>query len=244
MDRVTELKKEAAYKAVEFVESGMIVGLGTGSTSRFAIERIGELLSRGKLKEITGIPSSLESEALARRVGIPLRGFDRPITIDLTIDGADEVDANLDLIKGGGGALLREKILAQNSNREIIIVDESKLSRNLGEKWHVPVEVVPFAALAEKGYLTRLGASVQLRRTGDDQVFISDEKNYILDCNFGVINDPYLLARQMNSRAGIVEHGLFLGLASDLVVAKSDGVFHYSREEYRKRMAVDTASGQ
>ena len=156
-------KQQAAYEAVKQVTSGMVVGLGTGSTAKHAVIRIGELIRNGELKEIVGIPSSVQTEALAREAGIPLTTFDDHPRIDLTIDGADEVDPGLNLIKGGGGALLREKILAQASRRNIIIVDESKLSEQLGTLWSLPVEVIPFARRTEEGYLNSLGATPNLR---------------------------------------------------------------------------------
>ena len=153
-----EFKKQAAHRAVEFITSGMVIGLGTGSTAQFAVERIGELLRGGALKNITGIPSSDQTEKFAQSMAIPLTGLDEHPTVDLNIDGADEVDPDLNLIKGGGGALLREKIVAQASVREIIVVDESKLSPALGAHWPVPLEVTPFGWRSQATYLKSLGA--------------------------------------------------------------------------------------
>ena len=225
-----ELKQKAAHRAVEFVESGMIVGLGTGSTTAFAVTRIGERLKSGDLKNIIGIPTSIRTEKLARELGIPLCGLgDRP-QIDVTIDGADEVDPDLNLIKGGGGALLREKVVAQASQKNIIIVDESKLSPRLGTRWALPVEVIPFAAKSEEVFLRSMATAVNLRIDDKGQPFQTDQNNYILDANFGEMTDPNGLASRLNERAGIVEHGLFLGLASDVIVAAENGIRHLKQK--------------
>jgi len=166
----------------------------------------------------------------ARRLGIPLTTLDDNPTVDLTIDGADEVDPNLDLIKGGGGALLREKIVAQASKREIIVVDESKLSAALGTRWSVPVEVVPFGWRLQRAYLESLGGRPVLRHSSDGAPFETDQGNLILDCDFGPISQPDQLADRMNERAGIVEHGLFIRLATDVIVAGVEGIRHLRRE--------------
>ena len=223
MEEAEKLKLEAAKEAVKFIKSGMIVGLGTGSTSNYAIKIIAEKLKTGELKNIKGIPSSSGSEKLADELNIPLTTFfDNPI-IDITLDGADEVDENKCLIKGGGGALLREKILAQASKVEIIMVDESKVSKNLGQKWALPVEVVPFALNVEKKFIESLGAKVS-ERVKENKLFITDEGNNILDCNFGIIKNPAELAEKLNNRAGIVEHGLFVNLCNTLIIATKDGI--------------------
>ncbi len=218
------LKKAAAETAVEFIESGMVVGLGTGSTAAFAVEKIGELIKAGKLNNIKGIPSSVATEMLAKKAGIPLTNLDKDPVIDLTIDGADEVDENLNLIKGGGGALLREKVLAQASKINIIIVDESKISKRLGEKWAVPIEVIRFASAVEERFLQTLGAKTELRADEKCQIVVTDENNWIIDANFGVIENPDELARSLENRAGIVEHGLFIGLAHKVIVASESGI--------------------
>ncbi len=218
------LKQQAAHKAVESVHSGMVLGLGTGSTTRFALERIAGLLNSGQLTDIVGIPSSVQTEQLATSLNIPLTTLDEHPAIDLTIDGADEVDPVLNLIKGGGGALLREKVLAQASRQLIIIVDESKLSPQLGSKWPLPVEVIPFARRTEENFLTSLGADVRLRMQADEKPYSTDQGNLILDANFGAMEDPEKLAEQLNGRAGIVEHGLFLDLATEVIVAGEEGV--------------------
>ena len=221
--KIDELKKKAAEQAVEYVKSGMVVGLGTGSTTKFAIHKIAELSKNGSIKNIVCIPTSNDTEILASELNIPLTDFSHHSKIDITIDGADEVDNNLNLIKGGGGALLREKIVAQATEREIIIVDESKLSLRLGEKWALPIEVIKFAVDLEKEFLESIGGNPILRMKNGEP-FITDEGNYILDTNFGVIKNPESLAEQLNSRAGIVEHGLFIGLAAMVIAAKNDGV--------------------
>jgi len=230
VNETQKLKQQAALRAVEFIEPGMVVGLGHGSTALFAVRRIAELLNAGKLSEILGVPCSLKIEDEARQLGIPLGTLDEHPVIDVTIDGADEVDPNLDLIKGGGGALLREKIVAQASRREIIVVDESKLSPALGTRWPVPVEVIPFSWQSQISFLESLGASVSVRQTCDGKRFVTDQGNLILDCNFGPIQQPTLVARELSQRIGIVEHGLFLGLTTDVIVAGKDGVRHLTRK--------------
>ena len=221
-----ELKKEASERAVDFVESGMVVGLGTGTTTVFAIRRIGELVQAGRLQNVIGIPTSNASDALAREVGITLTTLAEHPVIDLTIDGADEVDPAFNLIKGGGGAMLHEKVVAQASLREVIVVDDMKLSPRLGTQHALPVEVIQFAWRTEEEYLADLGAEVSVRRDAANEVFVTDEGTWILDCTFPPIEDPVRLAAQLSRRAGVVEHGLFLDLATDLVVAGAGGVEH------------------
>lgn len=224
---VAEQKRQAAWRAVDFVESGMTVGLGHGTTAALGIERIGGLLRSGELSDVVCVPCSEDVARHAERLGIPLTTLDERPTIDLTIDGADEVDAEMNLIKGGGGALLREKVVADASEREIIVVDGSKLSRRLGTRFPVPVEVVPFAWTVEADALESLGAHV-LRRGGGDP-FLTDQRNFILDCDFGPIDHPSELAARLDARPGIVAHGLFIDLATDLVVATERGVAHFAK---------------
>jgi len=224
-----ELKQRAAFRAVDFVESGMVLGLGTGSTVKFALERIAERIQTAGLQNIVGIPSSDRTEKLARQLGIPLGDLETHPAIDLTIDGADEVDPDLNLIKGGGGALLLEKILAQASRRNIIIVDASKLASELGTKWAVPVEVVAIARRTEQDFLESIGGSVTLRIKENGTPFLTNQRNLILDAHFGRIANPSELASRLNERAGIVEHGLFIGLASDVIVAAKDDIRHLQR---------------
>jgi ribose 5-phosphate isomerase A len=218
-------KHQAADRAVAYVQSGMVVGLGAGSTAILATRRIGQLLRQGRLRDIVGVPCSSAIEAEGRALGIPIT-LDPPDMVDLTIDGADEVDPELNLIKGGGGALLQEKVVAQASLREVIIVDESKLSPALGTHWALPVEVIPFGWHAQKRFLESLGARVSVRQQRDGRPFRTDQGNLILDCAFGPIQQPKELAAKLDARTGIVEHGLFLGLATEVIVAGADGVRH------------------
>jgi ribose 5-phosphate isomerase A len=218
-------KQQAAEHAVAYVTSGMLVGLGAGSTALLATRLIGQWLQEGRLHDIVGFPCSSAIEAEARALGIPLT-LDPASPVDLTIDGADEVDPALNLIKGGGGALLHEKIVAQASLREIIIVDESKLSPALGTHWPLPVEVIPFGWHSQRRFLESLGARVAVRQQPDGTPFKTDQGNLILDCAFGPIRQPAALAARLDARAGIVEHGLFIGLATEVIVAGADGVRH------------------
>jgi ribose 5-phosphate isomerase A len=223
-------QQRAAEHAVTFVQSGMVVGLGTGTTAHFAVRKLAEQLRTGDLRDIVVISSSQVTEALARELGIPLTTLDARPRIDLTIDGADEVDPDLNLIKGAGGALLREKILAQASAREIIVVDDSKLSPVLGTKRALPVEVVTFAWQSHLRYLeTTLGAQVEARRTTNGRIFETDQGNMILDCRLSPMLRLDELSAQIRARAGIVEHGLFLGLTTDLISAGEAGVRHVTR---------------
>jgi ribose 5-phosphate isomerase A len=232
MSETDDLKKAAGEFAVDnYIQPGMLVGLGVGSTAIHALHRLGELIQAGELTSITAIPCGLQAEEAAHEYQIPLVEFTTTTRIDITIDGADEVDPDLNLIKGGGGALTREKIVAQVSRREIIVVDESKLSAKLGEKWHVPIEVLRFGWQTQMGYLESLGANPQLRMTDDDTPYLTDQNNYIIDADFGPIDNPIFLAEEIKRRTGIIEHGMFLHLATDLVVASSAGVRHITHED-------------
>ena len=226
-DAAVTYKQQAGEQAALLVQSSMVVGLGTGSTAIFAIRRIAALLCTGDLNGILAIATSRATEAAARALGIPMLADDIPREIDLTIDGADEVDPALNLIKGGGGALLREKIVAQASRREVIVIDAGKLSPRLGTHWPLPVEVLEFGWRAQARFLERRGAAVT-PRVDDDGLFRTDEGNIILDSQFGPIADPAGLAGALEARAGLVAHGLFIGLASDVIVAGDDGL-HYLR---------------
>lgn len=230
MASAESLKQQAADRVLAYLQSGTIVGLGAGSTAILAVRGLGEKLARGELTGILGIPCSRMIEAEARRLGIPLTTLEDHPVIDLTFDGADEVDPALNLIKGGGGALLREKIVAQASRREIIIIDESKLSPALGTHWPVPVEVIPFGWRTQAAFLESLGAKVRLRPGEDGTPFKTDQGNLILDSSFGPIGDPLSLGARLDARTGIVAHGLFLGLATDLIVAGASGIYHLKRK--------------
>jgi ribose 5-phosphate isomerase A len=227
-DPKAEQKRAAAERAVEWVESGMTVGLGTGSTAVWAIRAIGAALHDGRLRDVAAVPTSNESERDARALDIPIVTLAEHPVVDLTIDGADEVDPALNLIKGHGGALLREKVVAQASRREVIVVDDSKPSPRLGTKMSLPVEVIQFAAAIERNYLESLGATVTMRG-GDATPFVTDEGNWIYDCDFGPIDDCERLSALLHERAAIVEHGLFIDLATDLVIATPTGVDHQTR---------------
>jgi ribose 5-phosphate isomerase A len=215
-----DAKKIAAEKAAGFVENEMIVGLGTGSTVFHAIHKLGEMVQQGL--KIRTVSSSVQSEKIAKELNIPSVDFADIDHIDLYIDGADEVDEHHNLIKGGGGALLREKILAFNSLRYLVVVDETKLVTNLG-KFPLPVEVVPFALPLTLSHIRLLGAEVEIRRK-DGKDFVTDNGNLIADCRFGSIKEPVLLNQKLHDIPGVVETGLFLrSLVSDVVAGYLDG---------------------
>jgi ribose 5-phosphate isomerase A len=224
-----KLKKLAAEKAVEQIKSGMLLGLGSGSTAYFAIVKISELLKSGELTNIIGIPSSNQTQKLATDLGIPLTNFDAHPFLDLTIDGADEVDKYLNVIKGGGGALLREKVLAQSSRKLTIVVDESKISDKLGRNWAVPIEVIKFAVGSVSNFLTSIGGKPDLRKYSDGNPYLTDEGNYIIDTDFGVIENPFELADKLENRAGIIEHGLFIKLVDEVIVASEKEIFYLKK---------------
>lgn len=213
------VKQLAAEKAVEYVQDGMKVGLGTGSTAYWAIRKLGERVSGGL--NITAVATSQASEDQARELGIPLVAFGDVDSLDLTIDGADELDGALQLIKGGGGALLREKIVAMGSTRMIVVADESKAVTTLG-KFPLPVEIVPFAWEWTVADLAKLGCTPELRRSGGE-LYKTDNGNYIADCRFEAIDSAADLALALQRIPGVVEHGLFIGIADMAVIGKNDG---------------------
>jgi ribose 5-phosphate isomerase A len=224
-DPLTELKRQAGKRAVDFVESGMALALGTGSTTAYAIDEIGRRLKSGELENVVAIPTSERTVAQAERLGIPLGSLVEHPVLDLAIDGADEVDPDLNLIKGLGGALLREKIVEIRAQRFAVVIDESKLVDRLGSRGPLPVEVTQFSWQAHANWLASLGCRAELRREADGQPFVTDNGNYIIHCTFyGGIADPIALDQTLNQQPGILGTGLFLGMASEVVVAGKDGV--------------------
>jgi ribose 5-phosphate isomerase A len=223
----SDLEKEAAARAsLRFVRDGNVVGLGTGSTAAYAVRFLGEQVRAGL--KIRGIPTSVHTGELATSLGIPLATLDECQQIDVDIDGADEFDSQLNLIKGGGGALLREKVIASASRQVVIIADSSKQVAVLG-KFPLPVEVIPFAQPLVAKRISALGSSVKLRRDVKGNPFVTDEGHHILDCSFGQIPDPPALARILSNMPGVVEHGLFIDLATVVLCAKGQNVAELRR---------------
>jgi ribose 5-phosphate isomerase A len=219
-------KEAAARASLRYIQDGQTVGLGTGSTAAFFIQLLGERVKQGL--RIRGIASSVRSSELAASQGIPLTTFDECQHIDVTVDGADEVDSQLRLIKGGGGALLREKIVASAADQFIVVVDAGKRVPVLG-KFPLPVEVIKFSEALIAKKISELGAVPILRRGADGQPYLTDENNYILDCHFGQIPDAAALAQQLSTMPGVVEHGLFIGMASVVIVADGTEVLELRR---------------
>jgi ribose 5-phosphate isomerase A len=222
-DNVQRLKRLAAEKAVELVTDGMVLGLGTGSTAALAVDAIGVRVAAGL--KVAGIPTSEVTAAQSLRLGIPLTDFGTHDVVDLTIDGADAVDLDdLTLIKGLGGALLREKIVAGASRRMAVIIDETKLQGTIGSRTPVPVETVRFGWQATERHLRGLGARPKLRLGKDALPFVTDGGNFILDCDFGPITEAAKLQAALKGLVGVVETGLFIGLATDVIIARADGI--------------------
>jgi ribose 5-phosphate isomerase A len=222
MANASSQEKEAAGRAAaELVREGDIVGLGTGSTAYFAVVALGERVKAGL--KIIGIPTSTQTAELARAIGIPLTTLDEHPEIDITIDGADEIDPKLNLIKGGGGALLREKVVASVTKNMVVVADSGKIVAALG-KFPLPVEVISFARTVVEKKIVALGASPKLRMKSDGNPYLTDNGNQILDCSFGKIVDPPALARELSGMPGVVEHGLFIGLAKLALVGSGDRV--------------------
>lgn len=223
-------KQRAAQAALEHVQSGMIVGLGTGSTADFFLIALAQAITSGKVRDIRGVPTSKQSERRAIELHIPLTTLAEHPVVDVTVDGADEVAPNLDLIKGLGGALLREKVVAQNSRKLVIIADEGKVVKSLAMRAPLPVEVTQFAADVHEDFFRSLGADPKLRMGGGGMVFVTDNGNYIFDCQFaGGIKDPAAIQTAMQARAGIVETGLFLGLATVALIGSDLSVLEMRR---------------
>lgn len=233
-----DLKRQAAAKALEFVRPGMRLGLGTGSTAKHFVDLLAERV-RGGLN-IVGVPTSEATRAQAERLGVPLTTLDETPELDLTVDGADEFDPALQLIKGGGGALLREKIVASASGRMIVITDSSKRVERLG-RFPLPVEVAPFGleatrrAVAAALHSAGCPGEMDLRKGADGAPFVTDGGHYILDCRLGAIPDAERLAEQLLRVPGVMEHGLFLGLADAIIVAAEGGIEILGRPEGRNK---------
>jgi len=214
-------KRNAGWRAAEYIEEGMVVGLGTGSTAKYAVERVGERVEKENLN-IRCIPTSENTRKLAKEAGIPLVSLDDIERIDLTIDGADEVGPDNNLIKGGGGALLREKMVAYNTDTYIVIVDPSKMVKKLGKYFDLPVEVVPLWTKTTSRAVERLGCETELRSDGNSH-YKTDNGNYILDCDFGHIKKQKELSKRLNSIPGVIENGLFIDIADKIIIGKEKG---------------------
>lgn len=220
-------KKAAARASLQYVKDGQVVGLGTGSTAAYFIKLLGEKVKSGL--HIKGIPTSVRSRDLAQSLDIPLTTLDECQEIDVTVDGADEVDPQLRLIKGGGGALLREKIVASATRTMVVVADASKQVQTLG-KFPLPVEVIKFAQVLVAKRIAAMGAQVELRLNPDKTPYVTDENNHILDCRFGEIRDPDGLAQQLSEMPGVVEHGLFIGMASVVLFARGSEIVEMKRQ--------------
>ena len=227
MDMDKDLEKQAvARAALSFVENGQVVGLGSGSTSTYFIQFLADRVKAGL--KIRGVPTSVRTQQLAEKCGIPLATLDQVEALDIDVDGADEFDPQLQLVKGGGGALLREKIIASASKKFVVLADSSKQVPILG-KFPLPVEVIPFAETLLTQRISALGATVTLRKAMDGTAYKTDEGHHILDCHFGRIPDPAKLARTLSDMPGIVEHGLFINMASVVLLAKGEQVTELRR---------------
>ena len=224
-----DFKKQAGEEAVKHIEDGMTIGLGTGSTVEYTLRKVGQMIQEGF--KIQGIPTSIHTKRIAKEEKIPLTTLDEHPEIDITIDGADEVDSNLNLIKGGGGALTREKIIAFNSKKVIIVVDDSKVVKALGIDFPLPVEVVKFAWTSTKKRLEAFGCNVAIREVMKGEPFITDNGNYILDCEFDYIENPEQMEIDINCIPGVVENGLFINLVSEVIVGSQQGILTLEKEK-------------
>lgn len=226
-------EKEAAARAsLRYIEDGQVVGLGTGSTAAYFIHLLGERVKQGL--RVRGIPTSDRSRELAESLGIPLTTLDECQEIAVTVDGADEVDPQLRLIKGGGGAALREKIVASATKTMVVVADATKQVQRLG-KFPLPVEVIKFAEALVAKRIRELGAEVAIRRGTDGRPYLTDENNHILDCRFGEIRDADALASELSTMPGVVEHGLFIGMASVAIFARDNEIVEWKRESEERK---------
>jgi len=220
------LKQQAAQYALQSVQSGMVLGLGTGSTTAYFIDMLGEQIQKGMIKDILAVPTSEATKRQAQQLGIQLTTLDQHPILDLAVDGADEVDPQLNLIKGLGRACLREKVVEINATRFIVVVDESKLVQRLGTRCPLPVEIIRFEAKAHVKWLNTLGCRAEFWYEDNGEIVISDNGNYLVKCYFEKgIPDAYTLADQLAKRPGILEHGLFLDMATQVVVAGANGIY-------------------
>jgi len=218
-------KEAAGIRAAEGIQPGMVLGLGTGSTVAYFLEALGKRFAGGELPGIVGVPTSFSTESRALELGIPLTSLEEAGTLDVTVDGADEVAPNFDLIKGLGGALLREKMVAQATRHLVIVVDEGKVVPRLGTRSPLPVEVLPFGWRSHLPFLEQLGARAELREGPEGRPSPTDNGNLILDCHFpGGIPDPVAVDTALAARAGVLESGLFLGMAEEVLVGGLEGV--------------------
>ncbi len=217
------MKRRAAAEAAGLVQNGQRLGLGSGTTAALFIEALGRRIEKGELKDVAGVPTSGASEEVASRCGVPLTTLDRVPRLDLAVDGADQIDPALNLVKGMGGALLREKIVASASERLVVIADETKIVERLGDGGPVPIEVLPFGWRPVAGRVVALGGEPILRRERED-LAETDQGNVILDCDFGLIEDPFALASALDAIPGVLGHGLFLGMAERAIVGTPKGI--------------------
>jgi ribose 5-phosphate isomerase A len=222
MEQIEEIKKRTAECALELVRDGQVIGLGTGSTAKYAIEGLAQRVGEGL--SVRAVPTSTGTERMARALGIPLLELNEAGSIDITFDGADEVDPDFNMIKGGGGALTREKLVALASIKRVILVDESKLVSRLGQSRLLPIEVLPFSWAFSARLLTSLGCVTNLRLDPGGQPFVTDNGNHILDCAFGPIDDASALEKRIKLLPGVIESGLFIGIADSLVIGFEDMV--------------------
>jgi ribose 5-phosphate isomerase A len=227
MADLERMKQRACQRAAQEVQDGMVLGLGTGSTVYYFLQELGRMVREGV--RITGVSTSVQTAQLATQLAIPLTSLDDHPHLDLAVDGADEVDGHLNLIKGAGGALLREKIVAASAARFLIVVDDSKMVHQLGTRFPVPVEVVPFGHIPATYALEGLGARVTLRRGADGQTWLSDNGNYIVECRFGPIADPVALQQQLLAIPAVIDSGLFIGMTDTVLVGHAEGVRQLER---------------
>ena len=216
------MKQLACQRAAQEVQDGMVLGLGTGTTVYYFLQELGRMVREGL--RIAGVPTSLQTTQLATQLAIPLTTLDAHPDLDLAVDGADEVDDDLNLIKGAGGALLREKIVAASAAHFLVVVDDSKIVRQLGGRFPVPVEVVPFGHIPATRALEGLGARVTLRRGAEGRMRLSDNGNYLLDCHFGPIADPVALQQQLLAIPAVIDSGLFIDMTDTVLIGHAGGV--------------------